>query len=55
MKEEIGEKVENKGMSRRSILKGAAALGVIAAGGGLALNNAVPGTAEAMVRKMSQK
>jgi fumarate reductase flavoprotein subunit len=55
MTEEISEKVENKGMSRRSILKGAAALGAIAAGGGLALNMAAPGTAEAMVRKMPKK
>ena len=36
MKEEIKEKLESKGMSRRSILKGAVALGAIAAGGGMA-------------------
>ena len=43
-----------KSVSRRSILKGAAALGAIASMGGLALNMASPGTAEA-VKKNSPK
>ena len=45
---------EQKGMSRRALLKGAA-LGAMAAVGGVALNLAKPGTAEAVVRKMPQK
>jgi urocanate reductase len=55
MKEEAKEKLESKGMSRRSILKGAVALGAIAAGGGMALNMAVPGTAEAMIKPLPKK
>lgn len=42
------------GMSRRSVLKGAIAMGA-AMGSGLALNMATPGTAEAMARKLPQK
>lgn len=49
------DKIEEKGVSRRSVLKGAVALGAIAAGGGMALNMAAPGTAEAIVRKMPAK
>ncbi|MEN6464409.1 MAG: flavocytochrome c [Syntrophaceae bacterium] len=45
----------SKSISRRSILKGAVALGAIAAGGGLALNMAAPGTAEAIERKLPKK
>ncbi len=44
-----------KGVSRRALLKGAVALGAVAAGGGIALNMAVPGSAEAIVRKLPQK
>ncbi|MCX5857804.1 MAG: FAD-dependent oxidoreductase, partial [Deltaproteobacteria bacterium] len=55
MKEEAKEKLESKGMSRRSILKGAVTLGAIAAGGGMALNMAVPGTAEAMIKPLPKK
>lgn len=44
-----------KSVSRRSVLKGAVALGAIAAGGGLALNMAAPGTAEAIQRKLPKK
>ena len=40
-----------KDISRRSMLK-TVAMGALAAGGGLALNMAAPGTAEAMVRKL---
>ena len=46
-----GKRSENdnpKGISRRSMLK-TVAMGAVAAGGGLALNMAAPGTAEAMV------
>ncbi len=42
-------------LSRRSVLKGAAALGAAAVAGGFALNLAGPGTAEAAVRKMPRK
>ncbi|MFA6412245.1 MAG: flavocytochrome c [Syntrophales bacterium] len=42
-------------VSRRSILKGAVTLGAIVAGGGLALNMAAPGTAEAMIKKLPKK
>lgn len=55
MGKEIKDKIEAKGVSRRSVLKGAVALGAIAAGGGMALNMAAPGTAEAIVRKMPAK
>ena len=55
MKEEAKEKLESKGMSRRSILKGAVTLGAIAAGGGMALNMAAPGTAEAMIKPLPKK
>lgn len=43
-----------RGMSRRSVLKGAIAMGA-AMGSGMALNMATPGTAEAMARKLPQK
>lgn len=46
-----GEKI----MSRRSILKGALALGAVATAGGVALNLAAPGSAEAMTRKLPGK
>lgn len=49
------EKDEKRGVSRRSILKGALAAGAMAAGGGLALNLAAPGSAEAMVKKLPKK
>lgn len=44
-----------KEMSRRSVLKGALAMGALAAGSGMALNLAAPGSAEAMVRKLPTK
>jgi urocanate reductase len=44
-----------KGVSRRSVLKGAMAFGAIAAGGGMALNLATPGSAEAMIKKLPKK
>ncbi len=46
---------EQKGMSRRSLLKGAAAVGAMAGLGGLALNLVAPGTAEAITKKLPQK
>lgn len=49
------EKNERKGMSRRSVLKGALAMGALAAGGGVVLNMATPGSAEAMTKKLPQK
>ncbi|HOI72637.1 MAG TPA: flavocytochrome c [Syntrophales bacterium] len=55
MKKAIEEKAEGTGLSRRSILKGAVTLGAVTMGGTLALNMAVPGTAEAMVKKLPQK
>jgi fumarate reductase flavoprotein subunit len=54
-KDREDKKAEEKGLSRRSVLKGAVALGAIAAGGGMALNLATPGTAEAIVRKLPAK
>ena len=45
------EESSPKEISRRSMLK-TVAMGALAAGGGLALNMAAPGTAEAMVRKL---
>ena len=44
-----------KMVSRRSILKGAAAIGAIASMGGIALNMASPGTAEAAEKKLPKK
>ena len=55
MKAEIKEKLVSKGVSRRSILKGAVALGAMTVGSGLALNLAAPGAAEAMVKKLPAK
>jgi len=46
---------EQKGMSRRSLLKGAAAVGALASVAGAALNLAAPGTAEAATKKLPQK
>lgn len=45
---------EGKGVNRRSFLKGTAALGAVAAGG-LALNMALPGSAEAAQRALPKK
>ena len=54
--EDENVKSENKlAVSRRSLLKGAAAFGAIASMGGLALNLASPGTAEAAERKLPKK
>ncbi|OPY07446.1 MAG: Urocanate reductase precursor [Syntrophus sp. PtaB.Bin001] len=49
------DQLTGKGVSRRSILKGAVVMGAAAMSGGLALNMAAPGTAEAMVKKLPQK
>lgn len=49
------EKTNIKGVSRRSVLKGALALGAVTATGGLALNMAAPGSAEAMIKKLPTK
>jgi fumarate reductase flavoprotein subunit len=42
-------------VSRRSVLKGAITMGAVAVGGGLALNMAAPGSAEAMIKKLPKK
>ena len=44
-----------KGISRRSLLKGVAGVGVAASLGGMALNLAAPGTADAQVKKLPRK
>ena len=52
------EKSNNESMttvSRRSILKGAVTMSAVALGGGLALNMAAPGAAEAMIKKLPKK
>lgn len=49
------DQLTGKGVSRRSVLKGAIAMSAAAMSGGLALNMASPGTAEAMVKKLPQK
>ncbi len=46
---------KQKEVSRRSILKGAAAFGAMASMGGLALNMAAPGSAEAVEKKLPKK
>ncbi|HPN86746.1 MAG TPA: flavocytochrome c [Smithella sp.] len=51
---EQNEQVVAKGVNRRSFLKGAAALGALTAGG-MALNMALPGTAEAVERALPKK
>jgi fumarate reductase flavoprotein subunit len=45
----------NKGVSRRSILKGALTISAAAISSGLALNMATPGTAEAITKKLPHK
>jgi urocanate reductase len=54
MKREDVETAATKGVSRRSLLKGAVAAGAAAASG-IALNMAVPGAAEAMIKKLPAK
>ena len=49
------EDVNQKGISRRSVLKGAAAVGAMASLGGLAMNLASPGSAGAAVRQLPKK
>lgn len=46
---------EEKGVSRRSVLKGAAALGAITVGAGFGLTMSMPGTALAAARKLPAK
>jgi len=55
MEKKIKEKTAGKGVSRRSMLKGALALGAMTATGGFALNMAAPGSAEAMIKPMPKK
>ena len=55
MKATDKNQLTNKSVSRRSILKGAIALGAMTVGSGLALNIAKPGTAEAMTKKFPKK
>lgn len=55
MEEESKEKLVSKGVSRRSVLKGAVTLGAITVGGGLALKLAAPGTAEAEINYRNRK
>jgi fumarate reductase flavoprotein subunit len=54
MKKDDLEATGTKGVSRRSILKGAVAMGAAAASG-VALNMGIPGTAEAMIKKLPAK
>ncbi len=49
------EEAKREGISRRSMLKSVVGVGAIASLGGLALNLAAPGTAEAITRKLPQK
>ena len=49
------EEKSKTAVSRRSVLKGAMAIGAVAMGGGLALNMAAPGSAEAAVKKIPAK
>ncbi|WP_367360428.1 flavocytochrome c [Syntrophus buswellii] len=49
------ESMEGNGVSRRSVLKGAVAMGAVAVGGGLALNMSAPDRAEAAVKKLPSK
>ena len=46
---------QQKGVSRRSLLKSAAAVGAVAGLSGMALNLAAPGSAEAVTKKLPQK
>jgi fumarate reductase flavoprotein subunit len=55
MKTEDKDQLTGKGVSRRSVLKGAVALGAMTVGSGMALNLASPGTADAMIKKLPAK
>ncbi|MFA5183074.1 MAG: FAD-dependent oxidoreductase, partial [Syntrophales bacterium] len=55
MTEEKGNLESMTTVSRRSVLKGAITMGAVAVGGGLALNMAAPGAAEAMIKKLPKK
>jgi len=54
-KEDKDQAEVKKGVDRRSVLKGALSLGAMTIGGGMALNLAGPGTAEAMAKKLPRK
>lgn len=54
MKKKETGRIEGAGVSRRSLLKGAAALGALSAGG-FALNMAAPGSAEAAKRALPRR
>jgi len=56
-KDKNGNETDNKSsnLNRRSFLKGAFAVGAVAAGGGIALNLGIPGSAEAMIKKFPEK
>ncbi|SEM35750.1 fumarate reductase flavoprotein subunit [Syntrophus gentianae] len=49
------DQLSSEGVSRRSVLKGAIAVSAAAMGGGMALNLAAPGTAEAMIKTLPRK
>jgi urocanate reductase len=55
MEKKTKENSAGNGVSRRSMLKGALALGAIGATGGLALNMTAPGNAEAMIKALPKK
>jgi urocanate reductase len=55
MEKKTKEKITGEGVSRRSMLKGALALGAVTAAGGLALNMAAPSSAEAMIKPLPKK
>jgi urocanate reductase len=61
MKEEVGQETKKldkgdaAGVGRRSVLKGALAMGAAAAAGGFALNLTAPGSSEAAMKKLPKK
>jgi urocanate reductase len=55
MEKKTKEKHTGNGVSRRSMLKSALALGAVTATGGLALNLAAPGSADAMIKSLPKK
>ncbi|MBU1564518.1 MAG: flavocytochrome c [Proteobacteria bacterium] len=55
MTDENGQSETNTDISRRSVLKGAVALGAVAMAGGFALNLAAPGSAQAELKKLPAK
>ena len=55
MAEEKSKEEGKLNVNRRSVLKGAMALGAMTLGGGMALNMATPGSADAMIKKLPTK